>query len=414
VEFEPSEEMSVMLAMINDFMRRDVIPLESELLFGDPVVLEARLAAVQDKVRQIGLWAPNHPVEYGGLGLSMVDHGLFSEALGRSPLGHRAFGTQAPDAGNVEILHRHGTPRQRTQWLEPLVAGEIRSCFSMTEPETPGSNPTMLATRAVRDGDDWVLNGQKWFTSSADGAAFAIVMAVTDPHAEPHRRASMFLVPTSTPGFELVRNVSVMGHVGSGADSHAEISYQSCRVSGDALLGGEGDGFLIAQERLGPGRIHHCMRWLGIADRALEMLCDRANERAITPTETLADRQVIQHWVAELDAEIRAARLLTLHAAWMIDRHGAAAARDEISAIKFTVAGTMLRAVDLAIQVHGALGVTDDTVLAYWYRHERAARIYDGADEVHKTTLGRRLLAAARQRDRSLPSVPHPVAAGRF
>jgi acyl-CoA dehydrogenase len=343
----------------------------------------------------------------------MVDHGLFSEALGRSPLGHRAFGTQAPDAGNVEILYRHGTQQQRARWLEPLVAGEIRSCFSMTEPETPGSNPTMLATRAVRDGEEWVLNGQKWFTSAADGAAFAIVMAVTDPEAEPHRRASMFIVPTSAPGFVLVRNVSVMGHVGHGADSHAEVSYQSCRVPADALLGREGDGFLIAQERLGPGRIHHCMRWLGIAARALEMLCDRANERRITPTETLADRQVIQHWVAELDAEIRAARLLTLHAAWVIDRHGTAAARDEISAIKFTVAGTMLRAVDLAIQVHGALGVTDDTVLAYWYRHERAARIYDGADEVHKSTLGRRLLAAARQRDRSRPAVPQPVAATR-
>jgi alkylation response protein AidB-like acyl-CoA dehydrogenase len=176
------------------------------------------------------------------------------------------------------------------------------------------------------------------------------------------------------------------------------------------MLGTEGDGFKIAQERLGPGRIHHCMRWLGIAARALEMLCDRANERQITPTETLADRQVIQHWVAELDAEIRAARLLTLHAAWMIDRHGAAGARDEISAIKFTVAGTMLRAVDRAIQVHGALGVTDDTILSFWYRHERAARIYDGADEVHKTTLGRRLLAAARERDRSLPATPQPFA----
>ena len=410
MEFEPSAEMSVMLSMIDDFMQREVVPLEGIMLHGDPEELERQLHRVQEKVRQMGLWAPNFPVEYGGLGLSMVDHGLFSEALGRSPLGHRAFGTQAPDAGNVEILHRHGTPAQRDQWLRPLVDGEIRSCFSMTEPETPGSNPTMLATTATRDGDDWVLNGQKWFTSSADGAAFAIVMAVTDPVASPHRRASMFIVPTNTPGFELVRNVSVMGHVGVGHDSHGEVSYQSCRIPAANLLGAEGEGFAIAQERLGPGRIHHCMRWLGIAARALEMLCDRANERVITPSgETLADRQVIQHWVAELDAEIRAARLLTLHAAWMIDRDGAAAARDEISAIKFSVANTMLRSVDLAIQVHGALGVTDDTVLAHWYRHERAARIYDGADEVHKTALGRRLLAAARRRDRSLPSTP-PVA----
>jgi acyl-CoA dehydrogenase len=203
----------------------------------------------------------------------------------------------------------------------------------------------------------------------------------------------MILVPTDTPGFNLVRNISVMGHIGSGHASHAEVIYQSCRVPQSNLLGSEGDGFRIAQERLGPGRIHHCMRWLGIASRSFDMMCERANHRVITPQgETLADRQIIQHWVAELDAEIRGARLQTLHAAWMIDRFGAKAARDEISAIKFSVANTMLHAVDTAIQVHGALGVTDDTILAHWYRHERAARIYDGADEVHKTTLGRHIL----------------------
>ncbi len=409
MDFELSDQIAVMLAMVDDFMRREVVPLEGELLHGEPATLEAALADVQRKVRQMGLWAPNAPTECGGLGLSMVEHGLFSEALGRSPLGHRAFGTQAPDAGNVEILHRHGTPEQQARWLRPLVAGEIRSCFSMTEPETAGSNPTMLTTRAVHDGDEFVLNGHKWFTSSADGAAFAIVMAVTDPDAAPHRRASMFIVPTGTPGFELIRNVSVMGHVGSGHDSHAEVAYQSCRIPASNMLGGEGEGFTIAQERLGPGRIHHCMRWLGIAGRAFDLLCERANERVITPSgETLADRQVIQHWVAELDADIRAARLLTLHAAWMIDRDGAAAARDEIAGIKFVVANTMLRAVDLAIQVHGALGVTDDTILAFWYRHERAARIYDGADEVHKSALGRRILA--RRRERRDGDVTAPVA----
>ena len=263
----------------------------------------------------------------------------------------------------------------------------------MTEPETAGSNPLLLETTAVSDGDDYVINGQKWFTSSADGAAFAIVMAVTDPDAPPYQRTSMIIVPTDNPGFNLVRNVSVMGHTGSGHASHAEVIYQSCRVPQTNLLGPEGGGFVIAQERLGPGRIHHCMRWLGIAGRAYDLMCARANERVITPDgETLADRQVIQHWAAELDAEIRGARLQTLHAAWMIDEHGAKAARDEIAAIKFSVANTMLKAVDTAIQVHGALGVTDDTILSYWYRHERAARIYDGADEVHKTSLGRRIL----------------------
>ena len=393
MDFDVSEEMQTLLQMVRSFMDAEVIPLEGEMLHGDQATLDTAVAAAQDKVRQMGVWAANHPVELGGLGLSMVEHGLLSEALGRSPLGHLIFGVQAPDAGNVEILHRHATDAQRERYLRPLVEGKIRSCFSMTEPELPGSNPVMMGTTAVRDGSDFVINGQKWFTSSADGADFAIVMAVTDPEAPPYQRASMILVPTDTPGFNLVRNISVMGHVGSGHASHAEIIYQSCRVPHSNLLGSEGDGFRIAQERLGPGRIHHCMRWLGIASRAFDMMCERANHRMITPDgERLADQQVIQQWAAELDAEIRGARLQTVHAAWMIDRHGAKAARDEISAIKFSVANTMLHAVDTAIQVHGALGVTDDTILSYWYRHERAARIYDGADEVHKTTLGRRIL----------------------
>ena len=393
MDFEVSEQMSTMLAMIREFMDREVIPLESVMLHGDEAALQAGVEAAQAKVKQMGLWAPNHPVEFGGLGLSMVDHGLFAEAVGRSPLGMTVFGTQAPDAGNIEILHTWGSDEQKETWLRPLVEGKIRSCFSMTEPETAGSNPTLLATRAETDGDDYVINGQKWFTSSADGAAVAIVMAVTDPDAPPHQRASMILVPTDTPGFNLVRNVSVMGHAGSGHASHGEVIYQSCRVPRTNLLGPEGSGFLIAQDRLGPGRIHHCMRWLGIASRAFDMMCTRANERVIDGDGgTLADRQVIQHWAAELSAEISSVRLLTLHTAWQIDRHGAKAARDEISAIKFLVANTMLKAVDTAIQVHGALGVTDDTVLAYWYRHERAARIYDGADEVHKSSLGRRIL----------------------
>jgi len=393
MDFEVSEKMQTILEMVNGFIDNNVIPLEREMLHGDAATLETGIADQQRRVRQMDLWAPNHPVEVGGLGLTMLEHGLLSEALGRSPLGHLVFGCQAPDAGNVEILHKYGTADQRERFLRPLVEGEMRSCFSMTEPENPGSNPVMMSTTARRDGDDYVINGHKWFSSSADGADFAIVMAVTDPDAPPYSRASMIIVPTDTPGFELIRNVSVMGHPGSGYSSHGEISYQQCRVPQTNLLGGEGNGFVIAQERLGPGRIHHCMRWLGIAQRSFEMMCDRANERQIRPDgETLASRQVIQHWVAETAAEISGARLMTLNAAWMIDRVGAKAARDEISAIKFTVANVMLRAVDRAIQVHGALGVTDDTILSFWYRHERAARIYDGADEVHKTSLGRRLL----------------------
>lgn len=393
MDFEISEKMTTILDMVGQFMDTEVIPLEGELLHGDQATLDEMVRRAQDKVRQMEMWAPNHPVEFGGLGLSMLEHGLVSEALGRSPLGHIVFGVQAPDAGNIEILHAHATDEQRETFLRPLVAGEIRSCFSMTEPEMPGSNPTMMATTAVKDGTDYVINGQKWFTTAADGAAFAIVMAVTNPEAPPHQRASMILVPTDTPGFNLVRNVSMMGHPGSGHASHAEVIYQGCRVPQANLLGTEGAGFAMAQERLGPGRIHHCMRWLGIASRSFDLMCDRANYRVINENgDTLADQQAIQHWVAELDAEIRGARLQTLHAAWMIDRYGSKAARDEISAIKFSVANTMLKAVDTAIQVHGALGVTDDTILSYWYRHERAARIYDGADEVHKTSLGRRIL----------------------
>ncbi len=393
MDFSPSDDMLTMLDMVNRFIDEEVIPLEGEMLHGDPATLADQVVEKQRRVRQMGLWAPNHPTEFGGLGLSLLDHGLLTEALGRTPLGHTIFGCQAPDAGNIEILHKYANDQQREQWLRPLVAGEIRSCFSMTEPEMPGSNPVMMATTARKEGDDYVINGQKWFTSSADGAELAIVMAVTDPDAPPYARASMILVPTDAPGFELIRNVSVMGHAGAGHASHGEVSYQSCRVPQANLLGDEGAGFVIAQDRLGPGRIHHCMRWLGIASRAFDMLCQRANEREIRPDgSTLADSQVIQHWVAECDAAIRGARLMTLHAAWRIDQDGPKAARDEIAAIKFTVANTMLDVVDRAIQVHGALGVTDDTILSYWYRHERGARIYDGADEVHKTSLGKRLL----------------------
>jgi alkylation response protein AidB-like acyl-CoA dehydrogenase len=397
MDFDVSEKMTTILEMVERFVDDELVPLEAVMLHGDEVALAEGVAKAQARVHQMGLWSPNHPVELGGQGFTMVEHGLLSEALGRTPLGHLVFNAQAPDAGNVEILHLHATDEQRERFLRPLVEGQIRSCFSMTEPETAGSNPVLLETTAVKDGDDYVINGQKWFTSSADGAAFAVVMAVTNPDAPPHQRASMIIVPTDTPGFELVRNVSVMGHTGSGWASHGEVSYQSCRVPQANLLGAEGAGFAIAQERLGPGRIHHCMRWLGIASRALELMGRRANARVIAANgETLADRQIVQHWAAELDTEIRGARLLTLHAAWAIDRFGAKAARDEISGIKFSVANTMLKAVDTAIQVHGGLGVTDDTPLAYWYRHERAARIYDGADEVHKTTLGRRVLGRYR------------------
>jgi alkylation response protein AidB-like acyl-CoA dehydrogenase len=251
----------------------------------------------------------------------------------------------------------------------------------------------MMDTTAVKDGDDYVINGQKWYTSSADGARFAIVMAVTNPEAAPHMRASMIIVPTETPGFNLVRNISVMGHSGDDYFSHAEILYQSCRVPRKNLLGPEGWGFIIAQERLGPGRIHHCMRWIGICNRVFELMCRRAAERPITiDRKPLATKQIIQSWIAECAAEIQAARLMTLHAAWKIENLSVKDAREDISLIKFYVAGVLQKVVDRALQVHGGLGMTDDTIIAFFYRHERAARIYDGADEVHKVMVARRII----------------------
>jgi len=393
MDFEISEKMKAVRGMIREFLDKEIIPLEPEFATRDfremlPVLKEKR-----DMVKLMELWAPNHPREYGGMGLDLVDHALVSEELGRSPLGHYVFGCAAPDAGNIEILHKYGTPEQKEKYLRPLVEGKIRSCFSMTEVDMPGSNPVMLATTAVKEGGEYVINGQKWYTTGADGASFAIVMAVTNPDAPPYLRASMIIVPVNTPGFNLVRNIPVMGHAGSDFFSHAEILYQSCRVPVGNLLGPEGHGFVIAQERLGPGRIHHCMRWIGICNRAYELMCSRAAQRVISPDgRTLGSRQIVQSWISESAAEIQAARLMTLHAAWKIERYGLKEAREDVSLIKFVVANTLQRVVDRALQVHGGLGMTDDTILAFYFRHERAARIYDGADEVHKMSFAKRVL----------------------
>jgi alkylation response protein AidB-like acyl-CoA dehydrogenase len=396
VDFTISEKTSTMLEMIRRFVDHELVPME-EAFFREPFgQLLREIEKKRTKVRQMGLWAPGHPREYGGMELGLVELGLVSEVLGRTPLGHFVFNCHAPDAGNIEILHLYGTDEQKARWLEPLVAGTIRSCFSMTEVEMPGSNPVMMETTAVKDGDDFVINGQKWYTTAADGAAFAVVMAITDPEAPPHHRASMIIVPTDTPGFDLVRNINVMGHVGDDWASHAEILYHSCRVPQSHLLGPEGHGFIIAQERLGPGRIHHCMRWIGICNRAFDLMCSRAAGRTIAPDRTLADKDVIQTWIAESAADIQAARLMILHTAWKIDKLGWKEAREDISMIKFVTANAMQRVVDRALQVHGGLGMTDDTLLAFFFRHERAARIYDGADEVHKLSLARRILKAYR------------------
>jgi alkylation response protein AidB-like acyl-CoA dehydrogenase len=388
-----SERLSTILKTIRQFIQEEVVPLEPDFITRPFRELLPRLREKREKVKKLGLWAPQLPAKFDGLGLSLAEFARVSEELGRTPMGHYLFNCQAPDSGNLEILMEYGTPEQQETWMRPLARGDIRSCFSMTEPEFAGSNPTWMETSAVKEDNDYVLNGHKWFTSAADGAAFAIVMAVTNPGAaSPHQRASQIIVPTDTPGFRLVRNISVMGHAGEDYLSHSEIRYENCRVPRKNLLGEEGKGFAIAQQRLGPGRIHHCMRWIGICERAFELMCQRASSRQLAPGQSLGTRQIVQEWIAECRAEILASRLMVLHTAEKIDQESTRAARVEVSLIKFYVANVLQKVLDRAIQVHGALGITDDSLLSHWYRHERGARIYDGPDEVHKTVVARMIL----------------------
>jgi len=394
MDAESPQRLEPRLAALRRLIADEVVPLEGEMFRGGFPAVEPRLLALRGRAREIGLFAPQLPGAWGGAGLTLPELARVGEVLGWSPLGHYVCNCQAPDAGNMELLLRHGSAEQQRRWLGPLARGELRSCFGMTEPERPGSNPVWLATTARRDGGDYVLDGHKWFASGADGAAFCIVMAVTEPGAAPHARASMLVVPADTAGFEILRNLPVMGEAGTGWASHGEVRLRGVRVPASHRIGDEGAGFALAQERLGPGRIHHCMRWIGICERAFDLMCRRAVARELAPGDPLASRQLVQAWVAESRAEIDAARLLVLRAAERIEREGAAAARDDISLIKFHVAGVMQRVLDHALQVHGAAGLLDDTPLAFWWRHERGARIYDGPDEVHKTAVARRILAA--------------------
>ncbi|MFO7565772.1 MAG: acyl-CoA dehydrogenase family protein [Enhygromyxa sp.] len=389
MDFAVPEHLVPTLARIREFIDERVIPAEPSLASAP---IDELMKPIRAEAKQAGLWLPQMSERHGGMGLSLLEHGLVSEIIGRSPLGNYALNCQAPDAGNMEILAEYGTRAQRERFLAPLLAGEIRSCFAMTEPDKAGSNPVWMSTTARREGDDYVIDGHKWFTTAADGAGFAIVMAVTEPEAAPHARASMLIVPSDTPGFERVRNIPIMGEAGNGWASHAEVRFTNCRVPAANMLGFPGAGFLIAQARLGPGRIHHCMRWIGICERAFAMMCQRAATRELAPGKRLGEKQTIQNWIAESRAEIDAARLAVLHAAWRIDAVGQKAARVEVSAIKFHVARVLREVLERAIQTHGALGITDDTVLSFFYRHERGAQIYDGPDEVHKSVVAREIL----------------------
>jgi len=388
-------ERESLLTTARRFIHDEVVPAEPRLLGVAWHDAEPTLNALRERAKALGLWAPFLPEAYGGIGMPLDAFAQLSEVLGWTPFGHYVCNCQAPDVGNMELLLAFGSEAQHRDFLEPLARGDVRSCFAMTEPEHAGSNPVVLSTTAVRDGADWVINGHKWFTSSADGAAFAVVMAVTDAdETRRHNRASQIIVPLQVPGYTLLRNIAVMGESGGGWSSHAEVRFENVRVPTSNLLGLQGRGFALAQERLGPGRIHHCMRWIGICERAFALMCRYAASREVGPGERLSDKQQVQFWIAESRIEIHAARLMVLDAAVRMTHEGQEAAREQIAYIKVFVANTLQRVLDRAIQVHGALGMTDDTPLAWWYRHERAARIYDGADEVHKAVIARRALRA--------------------
>lgn len=388
-DFSPSPEQQDVLDRTQRIMVEHIYPAEAQ--YGEETGFpEERMRELQRHVKDAGLWAAHLPRAAGGLGMGMVTLGLMNEILGRSPIAPRAFGTNAPDSGNQEILWLAGTPEQKEKYLAPSVAGDIYTAFAMTEPEFSGSDPTMLGTTAVLDGDQWVINGHKWFATSGSRAAFLIVMAITDSDAAPHERASMIIVERGTPGLEIVRDVPVMG---DSLGVHSELRFHDCRVPGDHLLGQRGKGFLLAQARLGPGRITHAMRWIGVMQRSFELMLDYVQRRE-TRGHKLAELQTIQNYIADSYADIQTSRLLTLHAAWKLDREEDA--RTDISLIKFYGANALQRVIDRAIQAHGALGFSKDTPLEGYYREARAARIYDGVDEVHRVVVARQLLKLYR------------------
>ena len=380
-----SEHRTAYRAFIDDH----ILPVE-ERLFREDDDAQELLAGLRRRAKEAGLWAPHLPPAAGGTGEGFLAYADLNEEIGRVTWAQYVFNCQAPDAGNGEILHQFGSDDQRQRWLKPLVDGEARSFFSMTEPDVSGADPTGLQTTAVLDGEEWVVDGRKWFSSGAEGALFGIVMAVTEPGAEPRRRMSQIIVPADAPGVA-IEPVPTLGHRGRGWTTHCEVTYSGVRVPAENLLGERGAGFLIAQKRLGPGRIHHVMRWLGQMQRAFELMCARALEREAFGG-PLAEKQTVQNWVADSAAEIQACRLLTLDAAHKIDAGDDA--RVEISLLKFYAADVLSRVIDRAVQVHGALGLTDRSPLAHMYGQARAAHIYDGPDEVHRMVVSRRILRA--------------------
>ena len=415
IDFAVEPEFQAQLDWMREFVDNEIEPLE--LFYEDMSDANWRKATepLKDEVRARGLWACHLDAELGGQGYGQVKLALMHEILGRCSTAPNVFGNQAPDSGNSELIAIGATPEQRTKWLEPLLRGELTSSFSLTEPHYSGSDPTMINTHAVRDGDEYVINGHKWFASNASKADFVLAMVVTNPDNAKHKAASMVIIPKGTPGMNIVRDVYNMhhpypGHFRSGG--HAEIIFDNCRIPVENRIGEEGDGFVLAQKRLSGGRIHHAMRWVGQCNKAFDLMCERAVSRK-TKGQTLGEKQMIQDMIAQSSADIRALRLLALHSAWLWDTQGASKSRLEIAELKFWGAKVLHDVIDRAIQVHGSLGFSGDLPLEEMYRAARAARIYDGPDEVHKVTVARHLLKGYRPAEVPSEHVPTRTALAR-
>jgi acyl-CoA dehydrogenase len=411
-DFSTDPEFEIKLQWMRSFVDAEILPLETIEFDVDDQQWDRLTAPLKDEVRRQGLWACHLDPELGGQGYGQVKLALMHEILGRSPLAPGIFGNQAPDSGNAELLAIGGNEEQKQRWLRPLLDGEYRSAFSMTEPEVAGSDPTLIQTRAVLDGDEYVINGHKWFTSNGSKSDFLIVMVVTNPDVHAYQGCSMIVVPTRAPGVHIIRDVPNMHHPYAhpgrrNPGGHAEIRYEDVRVPAANLIANPGDGFLLAQKRLGPGRLHHAMRWIGQSRRAFDMLCERALSR-YSHGSILAEKQMIQDFVAESLIDIETARLLCLNAAWKIDQVGSSKSRTEIAMIKVYGTRMLFNVIDRAIQVHGALGYTTDLPLEEMYRVARASRLVDGADEVHKVTIARQTLKNYKAVD-GLPSEHVPT-----
>jgi alkylation response protein AidB-like acyl-CoA dehydrogenase len=387
IDFEVPAELEDVRRRVAEFVRDEVLPVEPDV---DDSSFDAVLTDLRKKARDAGLWTPHVPPDWGGMGLGALGMALVSQELGVSGLASLALNVMAPDEGNMHLLLEAGTEDQKRRYLEPLAGAEIRSCFAMTERDVASSDPRQLKTSAVREGDAWVIDGEKWFVSGAAGAAFAVVVALTEPEEEqPHLRYSLFIVDGDNPGWKVVREIPVMGSHGPGG--HCEVRLEACRVAADAMLGDPGQGFVLSQKRLGMGRIGHAMRWIGVSQRAVDLAAARAVEREAFGRR-LAEHQSIQWMLADSAIELHASRLMVLHAAWKIDQgldH-----RQEISMVKVFVAEALGRIVDRALQVFGSLGISTDVPLARFYQDARAARIYDGPSEVHRMVIARNLFKA--------------------